>query len=339
MPHPDWYNAPVFPNRRPRKAAIVKELTRPMIQKAKAPRLKGFLSGIRLNKQVYFLLLPGLTWYAIFAYIPILGLSLAFKTYRAKLGIFGSPWVGLFNYEYVFRDPAFLTSIWRTFLINAGRFLFEFPVPIILALIINELRVGRGKKVLQSVFTFPHFLSWVVVASIMINVLGHTGPVNSFIRALGGESISFLGTPSLFQPMVYITSIWKTAGWTAIIYMASIAGIDQEQYEAAEIDGASRMQRMLHITIPGIRNTAVVMLILQVGFVLTTGFEQVFNLSNPATIKVAETLDMYIYRVTFQSTSDFSFSAAVSLFKSVINFALLLGADRLAKALGGEGLF
>lgn len=310
-----------------------------MEKQVKRPWLRRLWSGIKMNKQVYFLLLPGAAWYIIFAYIPILGLSLAFKTYKAKLGIFGSPWVGLLNFEYVFRDPAFISSIFRTFWINAGRFIFEFPAPILLALAINEIRIGRSKKVLQSIFTFPHFLSWIVVSSIMINVLSHNGLVNSLIRLWGGESISFLGTPSYFQPMVYITSIWKTAGWTAIIYMASIAGIDQEQYEAAEIDGASRFQRIIHITLPGIRNTAVVMLILQVGFIMTTGFEQIFNLSNPATIKVAETLDMYIYRVTFQSATDFSFSAAISLFKSVINFSLLLGADRLAKAMGGEGLF
>jgi putative aldouronate transport system permease protein len=292
-----------------------------------------------MNKQVYFLLLPGLAWYAIFAYIPILGLSLAFKTYKAKLGIFGSPYVGFLNFEYVFRDPAFVDSLFRTFWINAGRFVFEFPVPILLALAINEVRIGRSKKIIQSIFTFPHFLSWVVVSSIMINVLGYTGLANSIIRLLGGEAVSFLGTPGYFQPMVYITAIWKTAGWTAIIYMASIAGIDQEQYEAAEIDGASRLQRVLHITLPGIRNTVIVMLILQVGFIMTTGFEQIFNLSNPATMKVAETLDMYIYRVTFQSASDFSFSASISLFKSLINFSLLLCADRLAKVMGGEGLF
>ena len=310
-----------------------------MEKKAKNSGFRRFWSGIRMNKQVYFLLLPGAAWYAIFAYIPIMGLSLAFKTYKAKLGIFGSPWVGFLNFEYVFRDPAFIDSLFRTFWINAGRFIFEFPVPILLALAINEVRIGRSKKIIQSIFTFPHFLSWVVVSSIMINVLGHTGLANSIIRLLGGEAVSFLGTPSYFQPMVYITAIWKTAGWTAIIYMASIAGIDQEQYEAAEIDGASRLQRVLHITLPGIRNTAIVMLILQVGFIMTTGFEQIFNLSNPATMKVAETLDMYIYRVTFQSASDFSFSASISLFKSLINFSLLLGADRLAKIMGGEGLF
>lgn len=310
-----------------------------MENKAKKSRLRGFWSGMKINKQVYFLLLPGMAWYVIFAYIPIMGLSLAFKTYKAKLGIFGSPWVGLLNYEYVFRDPAFIASLFRTLWINAGRFICEFPVPILLALAINEVRIGRSKKIIQSIFTFPHFLSWIVVSSIMINVLSHNGLVNSFIRLWGGEAVNFLGTQGYFQPLVYITSIWKTAGWTAIIYMASIAGIDQEQYEAAEIDGASRMQRILHVTLPGIRNTAIVMLILQVGFIMTTGFEQIFNLSNPATIKVAETLDMYIYRVTFQSASDFSFSASISLFKSLINFLLLLGADRLAKLMGGEGLF
>lgn len=310
-----------------------------MENKAKKSRLRGIWSGMKINKQVYFLLLPGMAWYVIFAYIPIMGLSLAFKTYKAKLGIFGSPWVGLLNYEYVFRDPAFIASLFRTLWINAGRFICEFPVPILLALAINEVRIGRSKKIIQSIFTFPHFLSWIVVSSIMINVLSHNGLVNSFIRLWGGEAVNFLGTQGYFQPLVYITSIWKTAGWTAIIYMASIAGIDQEQYEAAEIDGASRMQRILHVTLPGIRNTAIVMLILQVGFIMTTGFEQIFNLSNPATIKVAETLDMYIYRVTFQSASDFSFSASISLFKSLINFLLLLGADRLAKLMGGEGLF
>jgi len=308
-------------------------------KQVKQSAFKRFWSGVRTNKQVYFLFLPGAVWYVIFAYIPIFGLTLAFKTYKAKLGIFGSPWVGFQNFEYVFRDPAFVNSLIRTFWINAGRFVFEFPIPILLALGINEVRIGRSKKALQAVFTFPHFLSWVIVSSIMINVLGYTGLVNSIIRMLGGEAVSFLGTPAYFQPMVYITAIWKTAGWTAIIYMASIAGIDQEQYEASEIDGASRMQRIIHITLPGISNTIIVMLILQVGFIMTTGFEQIFNLSNPATMKVAETLDMYIYRVTFQSTTDFSFSASISLFKSLINFTLLLGADRLSKYMGGEGLF
>lgn len=302
-------------------------------------RKQSLWSQLKLNRQIYLLLIFGLAWYAIFAYVPMYGLTLAFKNYRASAGIFGSPWVGLENYTYVLRDPAFMQSVWRTLRINAGRLIFQFPFPIILALLINEVRIGRPKKVLQSIFTFPHFLSWVVVASVLINVLGQNGLLNSIIRLFGGSAVSILGSTKLFQPLLYITEIWKSAGWTAIIYMATISGIDQEQYEAAEIDGASRVQRIWHITLPGIKATAIVMFILAVGNIMAAGFDQVFNLSNPATIKAAETLDMYIYRITFKSATNFSYSTAVSLFKSIINFVLLITADRVAKLLGGEGLF
>lgn len=301
-------------------------------------RLALLAKEIAKNKEYYLLIAPPLVWYIIFAYIPILGLSLAFKTYRANLGIFGSPWVGLLNFEYLFRDGAFIQSVIRSLQINAGRMIFVFPYPIILALMINEVRLGRSKKIIQSIFTFPHFLSWVIVSSIMINVLGRSGLVNSLIGLFGKDPISFLGTPSYFQPMVYITDAWKTGGWSAIIYMASIMGIDTEQYEAAEIDGASRLQRAWYITLPGIKNTIIVLFILAVGNIMTAGFDQIFNLSNPATIKAAEVLDMYIYRITFQNAADFSYSTAISLFRSIINLALLFTADRVTKMLGGSGL-
>jgi putative aldouronate transport system permease protein len=307
--------------------------------KSTSQRFLTFFANVKKNRQVYVLLATGLAWYIIFAYIPMYGLTLAFKNYRAVDGIFGSKWVGAQVFEYVFRDPAFFNSVFRTLWINAGRLVFQFPVPILLALLINELRIGRFKKVLQSIFTFPHFLSWMIVSSVMINILVHQGLMNSFIRLIGGEPISLLGSTSAFVPMLYITESWKSAGWTAIIYMASIAGIDQEQYEAAEIDGASRFQQALHITLPGIQLTVTVMFILAVGNLMNAGFDQIFNISNGATSKVAETLDMYIYRITFQSASDFSYSTAVSLFKSVINFTLLLSADRISKRFGGSGLF
>lgn len=291
------------------------------------------------NKEKYLLVLPGMVWYIIFAYIPIYGLTLAFKRFLAREGIFGSPWIGLANFENVFADPAFLQSIFTTLRINAGRLIFVFPFPIILALIINEVRLGRSKKILQSVFTFPHFLSWVIVASVMIKILGQNGLVNSLLDALFGTTpIRFLGTPSYFQPLVYLTDMWKSAGWSAIIYMAAISGIDAEQYEAAEIDGSTRIQRMRYITLPGIKPTIVVLFILAVGYLMTQGFEQIFNLSNPATIRVAEILDMYIYRITFRGGVDFSFSAAVALIRSVVNFVLLLTVDRIIKAIGGTGL-
>ncbi len=310
---------------------------------SKKPYFKDYLVRIGRNinkhKGKYILVLPALVWYAIFAYVPIFGLSLAFKEYISKLGLFGSPWVGLVNFENVFADPAFLQSIFTTLKINAGRLIFVFPVPIILALMVNEVRLGRSKKILQSIYTFPQFLSWVIVASIMISVLGQRGLVNSVVVSVfGTKPISFLGIPSYFLPVVYLTDIWKTAGWSAIIYMAAIAGIDTEQYEAAEIDGSSRLQRMWYITLPGIKPTIFVLFILAVGYLMSGGFDQIFNLSNSATIRVAETLDMYIYRITFRGSVDFSFSAAVALFRSTINLLLLFFADRFMKLVGGSGL-
>ncbi|GHT52346.1 putative multiple-sugar transport system permease YteP [Spirochaetia bacterium] len=299
----------------------------------------NILIQIWKNKGVYLVLLPGVLWYILFAYLPLYGLTLAFKTFKASLGIFHSPWVGLLNYVYVLRDQAFTESIFRTIKINSLRLLFTFPIPIILAIAINELRVGRFKKVLQTIFTFPQFLSWVIVASILTNILNQNGMVNAIIRMAGGETVNFLGSVPNFLPLIYISEIWKSSGWSAIIYLAAIAGIDAEQYEAAEIDGASRLQRIWHISLPGIKGTIIVMFVLAMGYLMSAGFDQLFNISNAATFKAAETLDMYIYRVTFRNASDFSFSSAVSLFRSIINFMFLIVADRVTKAVGGQGLF
>ena len=196
---------------------------------AVAKKNKSLMREIIKHKEKYLLILPGVLWYLVFAYLPMYGLTLAFRTFRANLGLFRSPWVGFVNFENVFRDPAFVQSIITTLRINAGRLIFVFPVPIFLALIFNEVRLGRSKKVLQSIFTFPHFLSWIIVASIMINILGRGGLVNGILGLFGMDPVSFLGTPSFFQPLVYASDIWKSAGWSAIIYMASIAGIDTEQ--------------------------------------------------------------------------------------------------------------
>jgi putative aldouronate transport system permease protein len=290
------------------------------------------------NRVIYTLLIPGIIWYIVFAYLPMGGLSLAFKTFKANLGIWQSPWAGFQNYEFVFRDAAFWRAVWKTIYINLGRLLFQFPAPIILALLLNEFKMRRYKRVLQTVFTFPHFFSWIIVASVVTNVLAIDGMVNQAVTVLGGKPVSFLGNRALFVPLLYLTDIWKFAGYGSIIYLAAISGIDLEQYEAAEIDGAGRFQRLLHITLPNIMPTIVVMFILTTGNLMTLGFDQIFNLSNAATKDVAEVLDMYIYRITFQSAADFSFSTAVSLFRSIINMALLLTANKLAKMAGGNGL-
>lgn len=304
-----------------------------------APVRGSLWKRIFLNWQIYVLLLPGLIWYAIFCYLPLGGLSLAFKDYKANLGIWQSPWVGLQNYEFVMRDPDFFRALGNTVVISISRLLFQFPVPVILALLVNEIRSTRYKKLLQTVFTFPHFLSWIIVASITLNLFGNNGTVNSVMSALGMQPVNFLGDETIFRPMLYLSENWKSAGWSAIIYMAAISGIDMEQYEAATIDGAGRLQKMLYITLPGVKATIVVMFILAVGGIMNAGFDQIFNLSNPAVRNVSDILDTYIYRITFQSSADFSFSTAIALFKSVINFVFLIACDRISKMVGENGLF
>lgn len=302
-------------------------------------KLGALFSEIWKHRMVYTLLLPGLIWLLLFAYLPMGGLSLAFKDYKANLGIWGSPWIGFENFKYVFRDPAFLDALWRTLYINIIKLVIQFPLPILLALMLNELRMKRGKKVFQTVLTFPHFLSWIIVSGVVINVLAYDGLVNSTLTLLGLPTINFLGSESTFVPMLLLTDIWKSTGWGAIIYLAAISGIDQDQFESAQIDGASRMQQVFRITLPNIMPTVTVMFILSVGGLMSSGFDQIFNLANAATKNVSEVLDVYIYRITFQSSTDFSFSTAVSLFRSLVNMILLLAADRVAKMLGGDGLF
>ncbi|WP_245608719.1 ABC transporter permease [Saccharibacillus sacchari] len=287
----------------------------------------------------YTLLLPGLIWLILFAYLPMGGLSLAFKDYRANDGIWGSAWIGFENFKYVFRDPAFADAVWRTLYVNIIKLFITFPFPILLALLLNELRMRRYKKVLQTAFTFPHFLSWIIVSGIIINVLAYDGLVNSFLALIGLPTINFLGSEQNFYPMIILTDIWKSTGWGAIVFMAAISGIDQEQYEAAQIDGATRLQQMFRVTLPNIMPTVTIMFILSVGGLMSSGFDQIFNLANAATQNVSQVLDVYIYRITFQSSTDFSFSTAVSLFRSIVNMILLLLADRAAKWLGGDGLF
>ena len=290
------------------------------------------------NKEIYLLALPAVIWYAVFCYMPMGGLTLAFKSFKANLGIWGSPWNGLTNFESLFRDPAFGRSVGVTLWINAVELVLCFPAPILLALMLNELRMGRYKKVLQTVYTFPHFLSWVIIASIVKNLLSIDGVVNGLMANLGMEKVSFLGNKNLFRPLIYITEIWKEAGWSSIIYLAAISGVDQQLYEVAEIDGASRLQRVLHITLPSIFPTIAVMLILQMGGIMGGHFDQIYNLQNDIIASSAETLNLYIYRITFQRTPNYGFSTAVNLFCSVINMALLLSTNKIAERFGGVGL-
>lgn len=272
-------------------------------------------------------------------YLPMGGLMLAFKEYKGNLGILGSPWVGLENFRNLFQNKEFFESVFRTLKINALRILVTFPVPVILALLFNELKMVRYKKVIQTLFTFPHFLSWIIIAGLIRNLLSNDGVVNGIIQSFGGDTVSFIGSKALFLPLLFLSDIWKEAGWGCIIYLAAISGIDQEQYEAADIDGASRLQRMFRITVPNIMPTVAIMFVITVGGIMNAGFDQMFNMTNAAVRETGEILDMYIYRVTFQSAPDFGFSMAISLLRSVVNMVLLFIADRGSKCMGGYGLF
>jgi putative aldouronate transport system permease protein len=271
--------------------------------------------------------------------MPMSGLQLAFKQYNAKLGIWGSKWVGGLNYSFVFRDPTFWRAMRNTVTISLQRLLFQFPVPIILALLINELNHRRYKRVLQTIFTFPHFLSWVIISGLMFNLLESKGLINNILEVLNLEQQNFLGSQSLIRPILFITENWKSAGWSAIIYLAAIAGIDMEQYESAIIDGAGRLQRMIYITLPGIRETIIILFILAVGGIMNAGFDQIFNLGNVAVQGKIDILDWYIYRVTFQGNTDFGFSTAISFMKAVINFTFLLAANQISRIVTKTGLF
>ena len=290
-------------------------------------------------RYIYLLLLPGILYYIFFHYIPIYGITLAFKQFKANLGIVHSPYVGLRNFEFLMIDQNFFRAFKNTIIISLGRLLLEFPVPILLALMFNELRQGRLKRSLQTIYTFPHFLSWVVMGSMLINVFGDQGVLNAVLNALGAEKFHIFSDQRLFRPFLFVTNIWKESGWSSIIYLAAISAIDVEQYESAEIDGITRGQKMLYITLPGIASTISVMFILAVGNVMNAGFDQIFILYNGTVLKVADIIDTYIYRITFEGPTDFSFSTAVGLFKSVINFAFLIGADRITRRVAGHGLF
>lgn len=298
------------------------------------------------------MLLPALVYILVFAYAPMGGVVMAFKQFRFNtpsawgdwpiLRLFGQianmEWVGLKWFQSLWSKSDFWNALGNTVFISFGRLVFEFPMPVLLALLLNEMRHLRLKRVYQTVYTFSHFLSWVLIVSLMRLLLQSDGTVNILIRSLGGRPVGFLTNPDIFRPMLYLSSIWKSVGWGSIIYLATISGIDPTLYEAATIDGASRWQCCWHITWPSIKPTVVIMLILQCGSILNAGFDQVFNLMNELTLAKGDIIDTYIYRYAFQKGQNLSLPVAAGLFKSVGNFALLLSANFLAKLAGEEGL-
>lgn len=289
-------------------------------------------------KSIYGMIIPALVFYIIFHYFPMYGIVIAFKKYMVNQGILGSPWVGFKNFERIFSLTQFWDAFRNTIVIAGMKTLFNFPFPIILALLINELRFSSYKRVMQTVYTFPHFLSWIIVSGIMFNIFSNEGVINNLIVLCGGERRSLLVDKSFFRWFLVITEAWKEAGWGTIIYLAAIEGISPTYYEAATIDGANRWHKIVYITWPGIRSMVVVMLILRIGNMMDAGFMQILNLYNPAVYEVSDIIDTYIYRITFQSAPDYGVSTAVGIFKGITNMILLVTADRVIVSLGERGI-
>ncbi|MFM9332089.1 ABC transporter permease [Paenibacillus mesotrionivorans] len=294
---------------------------------------------VRREKWMFILLTPGLLYFLLFKYVPMWGVLLAFKDYQPFLGFIKSEWVGLEHFRVFFANPEFTMLLSNTLLLSLYNLIFFFPAPIILALLLNEVRVAFFKRFVQTLVYVPHFISMVIVASLTyVFLTTEGGVVNEFLFQQTGSKTDFLTSPDWFRPIIIIQTIWKECGWGTIIFLAALAGVDMEQYEAAIMDGANRWKQTWHITLPSIRSTIVILLILRMGNILDNGFEQIYLLLNPLNRHVAEVFDTYVYMVGITQGA-FSYSTAVGLFKSIVGVVLVMGTNWLAKRFGESGLY
>ena len=297
---------------------------------------KTLLQRMKPYAALYLMLLPGLALIVIFCYGPMYGLQIAFKDYNIGLGIWDSPWVGWEHFQKFLTTDAATRALTNTIIISTLKLVFSFPMPILLALVLNEIGNQAFKRVAQTISYLPHFISWIIVASLMNNLLSpSTGVVNAIIQQFGGDPIYFLADKNWFRPILVITNIWKEIGWSSVVYLAALSGIDPSLYEAAIVDGASRIQRIARITLPSIMPIAVTMLILSMGSIMSAGFDQVFNLYSPQVYDVSDILDTYVYRRGLVDMS-YSFSTAVGLFKSVVGLILVVAVNVIAKRLSPD---
>ncbi|WP_274169702.1 sugar ABC transporter permease [Halalkalibacter sp. APA_J-10(15)] len=315
-----------------------------VVEKTKAPlppynRRAEMMKNIRKNKWIYLMIAPGILYFFIYKYIPMYGLIIAFQDYKPYLGIMGSEWVGLQHFERLFSSPDFWMIFRNTLILFALQLLVFFPIPIILALMLNEVRNQFFKRSVQTLIYIPHFMSWVVIVSISFVMLTLDGGIiNSIIEAMGFQKINFLMNPDTFRPMYILQVIWREAGWGTIIFLAAVAAVDPEQYEAAKIDGANRIRQIWHITLPAIRSVIIVLLILKIGDVLELGFEHVYLLLNASNREVGEIFDTYVYTAGLKQ-GQFSYSTAVGFFKGIIGLILVMFANWLSKKAGEEGVY
>lgn len=299
---------------------------------------KSLSLRIRRNRNLYYFVIPGLIFFLLFRYVPIYFVQIAFRSYRVTRAVGDAPWVGFRYFRQLFSIPGFGNVLWNTIVISFYKLVFTWPAPILIAILLNEMRAQRFKRFTQTVIYLPHFISWVVLGGIIMNFLSVDGGlVNKLLEPWLERPVFFLGQKALFRPILVMSEIWKETGWASIIYLAAITRISPELYEAAIVDGASRSQRIRHVTIPGILDVMVVLLILRLGNLLNVGFEQNIVLVNNLVREVGEILDTYVWRLGLKE-GRFSLAAAAGLFKTVVAAILLNVADRTSKRFGQEGI-
>ena len=291
------------------------------------------------DRHLYLLLLPLFAYYITFHFVPMYGVVMSFMDYNIFAGLRGSEWVGLHNFRVMLRNDEFLIVLRNTLMLNVISLFVAFPAPLVLALLLNEVRNRGFKRTIQGIVYLPHFLSWVVVSGLVISVLSPaSGLVNNIIRSFGGESIYFMTDKVWWVGIYQLSGVWKEVGWGTIIFLAALSAVDPSLYDAAMIDGANRWHRLTYVTIPGITPTILVVFLLSVGNVISIGFDRPFLLGNPMVLDVSDVISTYVYRVGLLNV-DYSYAAAVGLFQSVVNFVFLLTANWLSNRIKGEGLF
>ncbi|GAA4907617.1 putative aldouronate transport system permease protein [Nonomuraea thailandensis] len=311
----------------------------PPIEKAKAPsRRRSRLRRIRADRVLLLLAVPGLVYFLVFHYGALFGNVLAFMNYIPFLGIQGSEWVGLAHFERMFTDPEFWNAVTNTLFIALLQLVFFFPAPLALALLLHSVVGDTVRKFVQSVVYLPHFLSWVIVLALFQQMLGGAGVVNGWLSGLGANPLSIIGNPDVYGPLVVAQLVWKECGWATIIFLAALSQVDEQQYEAAAIDGAGWGRRLWHVTLPAIRPVIVLLLVLRLGEFLSIGFEQFFLQRQSVGPETGEVLETFVYFTAFAG-GDFGYAAAVGLFKGVIGIVLVYTANKVAHRLGEQGVY
>ena len=292
----------------------------------------------RFVKHYYIMLIPALLWLFFFSIVPMFGIVMAFQDYNPGKGILHSKFIGFGNFTYMFQMNDVKQVLSNTVVIAVGKIIGNIIVPLVFAILFNELCLKRLKRPIQTIVYLPYFLSWVILAKIVLNIFGYTGPINQLIGLFHGKAINFFGEPKLFQPMIIGTDIWKGFGYNAVVYLAAILGVDQNLYEAAAADGAGRWKRIWHVTLPGIRTTVALLAILSLGNILNAGFDQIYNLYNPLVYSTGDIIDTWVYRAGLQNLQ-FSLATAVGLLKSVVSVFLIVIGYKLADRFTGYKIF